>query len=214
EATSVIQSERAQLVLARRLRELLDPYLSSAGARDALAYEAVLAVKGAVFARQKHLRDARRFFAQAGDAEAVRLYRELEDATRHLATLALSLPAPGEAEDWKSSIADLTKRKEALEEDLSRRSAAYPEQKARAAVTGSAGRAALRAGAVLLDFLEYDRTAPAAGNGRPKEERSLLVFVVRRDRAAASVDLGPAAPVREAVERWRLGVRPGPARAQ
>src|SRR5262249_55543906 len=62
--------------------------------------------------------------------------------------------------------------------------------------------AALPAGAVLVDLLEYTAITPPAGRGPPRKERRLAAFAVRAGREVAFVDLGPVAPVATAVNQW------------
>ena len=56
----------------------------------------------------------------------------------------------------------------------------------------------------LIDLLEYTHfTPPIQGKGKMQEERHVVAFVVRPDRPIVWLDLGPAAPIATAVDRWR-----------
>ena len=62
----------------------------------------------------------------------------------------------------------------------------------------------LPAGVVLVDFLEYTRRTPRPdGEGKLEREDRLAAFVVSRDQPIVQLDLGPVAPIIEAVELWR-----------
>jgi CHAT domain-containing protein len=68
-------------------------------------------------------------------------------------------------------------------------------------------RAALPKNAVLIDFLEYwARTPKPAGEpGKADFQRRLLAFVILNQGEVKSIDLGPTAPLGEAIDRWREG---------
>jgi CHAT domain-containing protein/tetratricopeptide (TPR) repeat protein len=197
-----IQSERQQLAMAEAHRDVLDRYLSlapAAGLAHAEAYQHLLAWKGAVFTRQQHLRLLR----TAADPETARLLTELRAVTSYLATLAFAIPDDKTQDDWKRQVRQLTEERERLEAAVAARSAAFRRQQAVTGQTPAQVQAALPKDAALVDFLEYTRfTPPAGGKGDLDRQRRLLAFVVRPDRVD-ELDLGPARPVAEAVDRWR-----------
>ncbi|HEY1418792.1 MAG TPA: CHAT domain-containing protein, partial [Myxococcaceae bacterium] len=220
--TAAALSERQQVAMARSLRFYLDFYLSLApGAKvpAGRAYDHVLAAKGAVFERQRHLNALRRI-AQAGrGSEDARLFADLAAATNRLATQALAVPDPKRADAWRAEVAERTRRKEEIEVALAGRDSAFRAARAEARRTSEEVRAALPPDAALLDLLEYTHAdPPAGGKGRLVKEARVLAFVVRRDRPVVMVDLGPRRPIAEAVEGWRAQLaRPvsaldGPAR--
>lgn len=70
--------------------------------------------------------------------------------------------------------------------------------------------AALPEDAVLVDYLEFTRHAPAKGRGASRE-RQFVAFVVRNaskpEDRLAMIPLGPAAPIEKAIEEWTNGLR-------
>ena len=219
ELAAAAQAERQQLAMAQALRSGLDAYLSlalDAHRPGEPAYRQVLAWKGAVFARQRWSRNQRRLLQADRQPEVARLVSDLRDTITRLATLALTTPDPKQLEAWHRQVADLTVRKEALEAELSRRSAAFHRERAREQTTPAQVQAALPRDTALIDFLEYTRfSPPAEGKGELRRERRLVAFVVRPDRPLVLLDLGPLGPIAAAVDQWlprlRRGVTaPGP----
>src|SRR5262249_41298186 len=126
--TAAALSERQQVAMARGLRFHLVSYLTFAlrakvpGGR---AYDRVLAAKGAVFERQRHLNALRRL-AQAGrGSEDAKLFADLTAATNRLAALALAVPDPKQADAWRAEVAERTRRKEEIEVLLAGRDSAF-----------------------------------------------------------------------------------------
>ena len=198
-ATSVALTERQQLALLEQQRHHLDAYLSCVLERPdggAEAYQPVFEWKGAALIRQ---RAARRLVDQP---ELAPLFTELQAVTRQWSQLAQRAADPQQGEERRRQVQVLAERKEALEADLSQRSALYRE-----AMQPPQYRdllAALPANSVLVDFLEFDRLKPAPGNSGPVESiRSLLAFVVRAGETPRMFDLGPTAPINLAVDGWR-----------
>jgi CHAT domain-containing protein len=85
---------------------------------------------------------------------------------------------------------------------LSRRSAAYRETVKSATLEELM--AALPADAALVDYLEYLHSQPSpTKKGHFDGRTSLLAFVVRPGRPVEMFDLGPVAPVSDAIDAWR-----------
>jgi CHAT domain-containing protein/Tfp pilus assembly protein PilF len=200
ELAATVQSQRQQLAMLQQQRWLLDLYLSlapEAGSDAAAQYAPVLAWKGAVGRRQRYQRLARRQPQLAGD------FAELDRVAAQLAALALTAPAGTDAQTRHRQIEELTGRKERLESELGRRSAAFRKEKEQRQLQPAQLQAALPADAALLDFLEYEHRSPVPGlRGRWPRERRLVAFVVRRD-ALLRVELGPSRAIGEALQRWR-----------
>ena len=201
------QSERQQMITARKWQYFLDNYLSVSGSRTD-PYFAVLAVKGAVLSRQRDQRLSREVLS-GKSAEAASVFAELQGVSRRLSALALGddkkTTAPAERQ---KQLAALSEEKERLERDLSRLSAEYRRGKQAAVVTPEQVRAALPRGTALVDILEYRHTAPdPARKGALREEPRLVAFVLRPDRDPVRIDLGPSAIVPPLIERWRSGLR-------
>ena len=207
ELAAAAQAERQQLAMGQSLRNDLNGYLSLASAArlpaDA-AYRHVLAWKGAVLQRQRRMHALRRLAREDHQPEVARLAGDLQDTATRLATLALAVPDPQRRDAWQRQIADLTERKEHLEAELARRSAAFRRERAQQATTPGQLQAALPPGTALVDLLEYTHNEPPAeGKGRWRTEARLVAFVVRPDRPIVRLDLGPVAPIAAAVDRWR-----------
>ena len=211
------QTERQQMAMADMLRFHLDAFLSAAprvGIADGASYRQVLAWKGAILERQRRLRDLRRLLRADPRPEVARAAAEWQSVVVRLATLALATPGPDQQDAWRRQLADLTERKDQLEEELTRRSAAFRAARAEARRTPEQLQAALPRDAALIDVLEYTHSSPPPERkGKLKRERRLVAFVVRPDRPIARVELGPLEPIRAAIDAWRpilRGEQPAP----
>jgi CHAT domain-containing protein len=198
------QSQREQLAALAQMRSRLDRYLSlppPAQGDAAAQYTPVLDWKGTVGRRQRLLRLARHRPELAKDLA------ELDRVSSRLAALALAAPDPEHSAARARTIRELTVEKERLERSLAGGATdplrATPREQMLRPLTPAQVQRALPADAALVDFLEYDHYSPSFGQQYFwRRERALVAFVVRRD-ALVRVDLGPAQPVREALERWR-----------
>jgi hypothetical protein len=174
----------------------LDHYLSLTAKDDSAsdAYAVVLGWKGSVFARQQQMRERGRLAKQA-DLSRQRV--ELDDVTRRQSQLALA------SEKDRKGLPSLEKRREELERALAEKS---PDVRGRLAgrdLTPEALCKALPPDVALVDFLEYNHTT--FGKKGRSVERRLAAFVVRRG-GLTRFDLGPAKPIREVVNEWRVGL--------
>jgi CHAT domain-containing protein/tetratricopeptide (TPR) repeat protein len=203
--TADAQSEQQQLSFSRYCQLKLNRYLTIGLAARADAeeeYGEVLAWKGMVWARQLRMRRLR---GAASDVhpETIRLAIQLATAGQRLANLTVSqlgsTPSPQRGEE----LAALSGEIERLEKDLSRASAPFRRQLELRDVTAQKLRACLPTGSVLVDFLEYWHHAPRDATGPGGDEPCLTAFVIKPDRAAARVELGPMAPISKLVARWR-----------
>ena len=192
ENAALVLSERRQLAMAQMLRYQLDNYIYLAlEAKDYAGplFAEVLAWKGATLVRQRGMRLA------AGDASIADQFQKLQRFARQLGTLAQSIPdQPDQQKSWRERVRALTNEKERLEAELSQQSAAF--RAAQQEVTFAQLLATLPKDAVLVDYLE-NRGA----------ERKLVAFLVQHaDNEADRVtlfDLGPVAPISEAIDSWR-----------
>jgi CHAT domain-containing protein/tetratricopeptide (TPR) repeat protein len=198
ELMATVQSERQQLAVLKVLRGQLDHYLSLAvrgRAAGTEAYGPLLAWKGSVLARQRRLRE-RRLVQASGAADASRLLAELDEVARKLGRVGARQAAGGkEAEQ-------LSRRREQLERDLAGKLAAAGRARRPERLTPEALQEALPRDVALVDFLEF------LHDGRPGSKSAgrrfhLLAAVVRNGRPITLHDLGPAEPIRRAVDRWR-----------
>ena len=125
-----------------------------------------------------------------------------------LAALALAGPAPQQREHWEKAVSELSQERERLESALAKRSEAYRQQQKQTAASPTDVRAALPAGDVLVDFLEFTHfRPPQSGEKGFQREVRLLAFVVRPDcPEVMRCDLGPRQPIEAAVNQWRSAV--------
>lgn len=226
ELTAAVQSERQQLAMLRALRSRLDDYLAlaaQAGKSGEAVYPHVLAWKGRVSLRQRRLHlmrqhpefKASRVLAPVKNKDGkytliigplANRFEQLEGVTRSLATLALAVPNPKQQDARRRLIQELTEQKEWLETEIARDSGAFRQDQTAARRTPAQIQAALPADTVLIDFLEYNHSRPSSGGKeRWTSERHLAAFVLRRHGPLAQFDLGPIAPIADAVEAWRTG---------
>lgn len=197
------QTEEEQLRMTQMYRAFVDGWLSFRlrhGLKDAEMWAQVLSWKGTVFARQHAIREARR----SASPSVLALFKELEADTRQVQALSYQRAMnPSPDRDADAKIASLREKTEQLQEDLSRQSAAFAEQRALSRATPADIQRLLPSGAALVDFLRYaDLHAPAGGRGLWVSEEHYVAFVVTAQRITA-VPLGPAAPIEQMIERWR-----------
>jgi CHAT domain-containing protein len=118
-----------------------------------------------------------------------------------------AVPEDAEAlEAWRKGIVELADDRDRVERELraglAERGVVFAEIDAGTVARG------LEGGAVLVSFFRYTRYAerdPETGETPPAVD-SLLAFVVTPDARVRRVEVGPAAPLEELVERWRTGI--------
>jgi CHAT domain-containing protein/Flp pilus assembly protein TadD len=200
------QTEAAQFGFLGQRRYFLSSFLSATACRGAPdAYARVLVWKGQVFLRQRRQRELARL---AADPDCARLATELAALGQQLATLVSITPTPDQAEAYKARIVQLGDRGDRLEVELAVKSAVFREQKSWEALTPDDLRKLLPAGTALVDYLVYDHSAPERQARRGwQHENRLAAFVVRPDRPAERVELGPWGPVAKAINAWRATVK-------
>jgi CHAT domain-containing protein/Tfp pilus assembly protein PilF len=151
-------------------------------------------------------------YTSADDATR-RLAADLLDARRQLARLLLA-PAGAPIKDRDQRLADLTARKESLERKLAEALPDLARQQAlqRAPHTDLLKR--LPAGTAFVDLIRYDTSdAKARRRGEPR----YVAFVLQRGEPVRRAELGPAAPIEQALAQWRQDIdngRAGPAADQ
>ncbi|MBY0228539.1 MAG: CHAT domain-containing protein, partial [Gemmataceae bacterium] len=121
----------------------------------------------------------------------------LHAATRRLAALR-SAPATA-----RSALDALEREQDEAQAALAKLSEAFRLQRARERPSPETLAKALPEGAVLVDYLFFDRAGSIGKDGKPRRERRLAAFLHRRGRASARIDLGPAAAVESAADAWR-----------
>jgi CHAT domain-containing protein/tetratricopeptide (TPR) repeat protein len=206
ELAAIIQSERQQLGTARLARYRLDNYLSlvtEASLPAHTAWNHVATWKGAILAR------GRTFRAVGNDPDAAALFAGLQAAASRLASLAAAAPDPKRADAWRIQVAELSNRKEQLEADLARRSAAF--RQARERLDSDRFQRLLPVDTVLVDFLEY-RHHLIGTREQPRHvrfEQRLIAFVIHRN-GLRLIQLGPVTPIANAIATWRATLGNGP----
>jgi CHAT domain-containing protein len=197
DSTALAESERQQMALNLRHREILDLELSLPREQVSVreAYEQVLRWKGAVQARQIRLR-------RSLNAADVPMADELQATTTRLATLSLNVPEGAERKPWLAELENLKQRKETLEANLAARSGDFQTQIGTVALSPEQLQSLLPADTALVDVLEYVQFSGGHDAATPDETR-YVAFVVRRDRPIERIDLCSAMAIDEAVDSCR-----------
>jgi CHAT domain-containing protein len=145
--------------------------------------------------------------AAARHPELGELRAQVAQARGALSDHVAAVPEDGEAlEAWRKQIVEFADERDRLERELraglAERGMVFAEIDAEAVARG------LEGGGALVSFFRYLRYAerdPETGKTPPAVD-SLLAFVVTPDARVRRVELGPAAPLEELVERWRAGI--------
>jgi CHAT domain-containing protein/Tfp pilus assembly protein PilF len=197
DAGAIVQSESGQLSMSRKVRSYLDDYVCCRmlmGDDDAAGCEAVLNWKGATLVRQRAARSA------ADNAELAPLLVEVQSVVRQWSALATSTPPADPL--WRQRLAELTDRKEQLESELSRRSAAFRQAINKEPLADL--KSALPENVALVNYFEFSFSQPSRDKlGTLASRRSLAAFVFRPNRAVAMFDLGEVASIHTAIDQWR-----------
>ena len=142
----------------------------------------------------------------AVDARDQDLIERLKNSTAELARLALNAAEAGQADQRRLAIKALEMRKEALEAELSGRSAEFRAQSR--PVTLEAVQAAIPDDAALLEFAVFRPFDPRAErNGDAYGPPHYAAYVVRSRVTPRGFDLGPANIIDAAVEALREALR-------
>lgn len=190
-----VLAERQQLLMTQALREDLDSYLSLPDVAVPRVYDAVVAWKGAAFARQRYVRSLR------SQPELLPIFAELQATTARLTAYSL-----GESQDRRpaSELEELLRRKERLEADLARGSAQFDRERSIVKRVAADVQAALPENVALVDYLQYTRFVPwQDGQLVWRREQRLAAFVMRHGRPIERVELGSVADIEEALGRWQ-----------
>ncbi|HEY7428890.1 MAG TPA: tetratricopeptide repeat protein, partial [Gemmataceae bacterium] len=178
--TANIQSERQQLRMNENLRFYLDSFLSAATAAKMSGddvYAEVLAWKGSVSLRQQQMRLLRRELI-AGDPKTAKLFTTLEAATRRLAALVNTTPAPKQLDDYRRRLDEANTEVERRQQELAAVSAPFRKSLEQRRCTPAELCRALPAGVALVDLVEYRAYTPQA-KGHGTWQPRLAAFVVR-----------------------------------
>jgi CHAT domain-containing protein/Tfp pilus assembly protein PilF len=201
-----IGSEREKLAVVNSLADRLERTISlDAGARFSepqateLAALVVLQRKGRILdAMTDTFASVRRRLVSSDDQQVL---DDLAATTRELARVALSDPQGVSPAEHLATLQRIERRREALESELSKRSAEFRAQAA--PVTLDAVRSALPDGAALVEFAVYRSFDPRAeSNATAYGAARYVAYVVTR-YDTRGVDLGPASVVDAAVASFR-----------
>lgn len=195
-------SQRERLELVGRHRRGVHLYLSLFDRpRDALAaYNRVLRWKAIVLTTMVVQRQS--LLARANKPVADKL-SELARVRTELANLAMAIPKPSERKRIASQIQELTGRKDRLERELSRSSAAFSVGQRMLTAGYREVCAALARDAALVDYYRYVRTD---GSGPAKWHMAAFVTTGGKCKQPARVELGPAAAIDDAIRAFRKAV--------
>jgi CHAT domain-containing protein/tetratricopeptide (TPR) repeat protein len=195
-----VAAEAEALNFIASLPRVRDCYLACTAklTEDPAVYEAVWDTKAAL----TRVLEARHRDSMAGADPAARdLARRLREARRDLARLALAPAADAAAHARR--LKELTDAKEELERRLARQ-LKLTAPSAAARLTSEALREQLPEKAVFLDLVRYLTLQP--GPGDEQRAARYAAFVVRKGEPTQRVELGEAAPIEEALRRWRLQI--------
>jgi CHAT domain-containing protein/tetratricopeptide (TPR) repeat protein len=146
--------------------------------------------------------------ARAGtDPQVADLLVNLRHARQQLATLAFAVPTTGEISQWRQQVETLRRRKDELESDLARLSAAFRDELQLRRLAYGDLVEELPENACFVDLMEYTHTRPDPDRkGKLVFESRLIAFVVRAGKQPVLIQLGPASPIYEALSAWRRAV--------
>ena len=206
-----VGSERQKLAYFGPFGEMLEKIISfqvrqDAGDGDArdLAATTLLQRKGRVL---DAMADSLGALRRRSNTEDLGVLGRLDAATSQLASLVLNGPRQISPAEHQRQITALTEQRDALENDVNRRSAGYFEPGD--AVTLAAIKNAIPADAALVEFdiyRPYDpKTAVESTNsfGEPR----YVAYVIRNRGDVRWNDLGSARDIDVAVDAWRQSLR-------
>ena len=187
QATSIIQGENAQILIANSNKYYLDNFLSNTLGNHTPAggYDQVLSWKGMIYRRQNLLRAL-----QGNDP----LKKELSDTIRQLAALLNITPKPNEEQVFQDKVKALSEKKEDLEKELAKQIPSLNLAK----VTPADLQNLIATDTALIDIFNY------GGN--------YAAWVIRKDKPIVRVELGSAEDINKLVFQWRssLSTRKSP----
>ncbi|MEI7854016.1 MAG: tetratricopeptide repeat protein, partial [Planctomycetota bacterium] len=202
QATSIIQSENAQILMANNSKYFLNSFLTNALANHTPGggYDQVLSWKGMIYRRQNLLRAL-----QGNDP----LKKELSDTIRQLATLLNSNPKPGEEQVFQDKVKNLSEKKEELEKELAKQIPSLNLAK----VTPPDLQNIIALDAALIDIFQYYHSSqPKEGQGKLVFENRYAAWLIRKDKSIVRLELGSAEDIDDLVFQWRssLSTRKAP----
>jgi CHAT domain-containing protein len=207
EAYAALAAEAQALNYLASLPVTRDTFLSvtaeQSGASAADTYRLLWQGKAALL---RVLEQRQRLLRAAKDAATRAQVEQLLDVRQQLARVLLA-PAGDSGEQQRGRrLQELTERKEALETELARQLPELARQRAdqRAAYTTLSEKLPPRA--AFVDLLRYGRSAK---DPKAKATPHYVAFVLRPGQSVRRVELGPAAPIEEALAAWRRDIGQG-----
>jgi CHAT domain-containing protein len=206
-----IGSERQKLAYFDPFGVILDKIVSFHVRQDAddgdardLAATTLLQRKGRVL---DAMADSLGALRRRSNAEDLGLLGQLDTTTSQLASLVLNGPRQTSLAEHERRIATLTEQREALENDVNRRSAGYYERSD--AVSLAAIKSAIPADAALIEFVVYRPYAPKTAVESPNqyEEARYAAYVIRSQGDVRWKDLGPTKDIDAGVALLRAALR-------
>jgi tetratricopeptide (TPR) repeat protein/CHAT domain-containing protein len=152
---------------------------------------------------------ARRRLPPGVDRKTQELWQQLRDKRGQLARLTLAVVPPDQAQKRQEWLAELSAEKEELERRLAAASVGFRQQQEVECAGFDKLVARLSPNTAVLDIVEITLfEPPEGGKGELKRTLHYEAFVLRGGEQVESrvawVHLGPAQPINEAAERWRL----------
>ncbi|HUK90227.1 MAG TPA: CHAT domain-containing protein, partial [Blastocatellia bacterium] len=135
-----------------------------------------------------------------------KLLDTLDQTTARLARLVLSGPQGTAIDEHQKRIASLERDRDELEAEISRQSTGFYQAGATPSI--EAVRAALPSGSALVEFAIYrPPELTASPSQRSFQPARYVAYILRPTGEISWKDLGEAAPLDEAVERFRAALR-------
>jgi CHAT domain-containing protein len=207
ESYAALAAEAQALNYLASLPATRDAFLSvtaqQAGAPDSDTYRLLWQGKAALL---RVLEQRQRLLRATPDTATRAKVEQLLDLRQQLARLLLA-PAGSSGEQQRGQrLQELTERKEGLETELARQLPDLARQRAdqRAAYTALSEK--LPPGSAFVDLLRYRRLTK---DPKWKATPHYIAFVLRPGQSVRRVELGPVAPIEEALDVWRKDIRKG-----
>ena len=205
-----VGSERQKLALlngtSQRTDRTISLHLEAAGddpEAAALAALVLLQRKGRVLdAMSLAFGTVRERIADPADRQRL---DQLGAATSQLARMVLTVPEEVQPQQYRKALSELEGRKERLEAELSAHDAEFRTQTQ--PVTLAAVQALIPAQAALIEYVTYRPLDPRIDGERAYGAPHYAAYVIRGSGPPRGVDLGPASPIDEAIERLREALR-------
>ena len=208
--TAAVQSELQQLAMAAEQRSFLDGYVTTALAANippGEIYAEVAAWKGSVSAQQQLLRAASRRLAKDRNSELGRLFAQLEQQTRRLATLNHSVSKPAMQAQIQQARQELSESVESLQQQLSRLDPDFHRAWAERKISPEQLGMSLPETAALVDVLEYDHYLEWLRTEKASQGAATDGLRLARGTPVACIPLGSDAVIGNLVDASRRALR-------